>query len=206
MAEPFYVTTPIYYVNDVPHIGHAYTTIAADALARWRRLLGRRRRVPHRHRRARAEDPTGRRGPGGHAPASGPTGPASGVPGGVGAARHQQHRLHPHHRAPPRRGGAAVPPGRLRQRLHRARHLRGPLLRGLRGLLHRGRARRTATVPDPRHARSSGSPRRTTSSSCPRFERPAPRALRRASRRGAARESPQRGARLHQAAACGTSR
>src|SRR3984893_4399590 len=36
----FYVTTPIYYVNDVPHIGHAYTTITADALARWHRLLG----------------------------------------------------------------------------------------------------------------------------------------------------------------------
>ena len=37
---PFSVTTPIYYVNDVPHIGHAYTTIAADVLARWRRLWG----------------------------------------------------------------------------------------------------------------------------------------------------------------------
>jgi methionyl-tRNA synthetase len=36
----FYVTTPIYYVNDVPHIGHAYTTIAADVLARYHRLLG----------------------------------------------------------------------------------------------------------------------------------------------------------------------
>ncbi|MGH9268001.1 MAG: class I tRNA ligase family protein, partial [Acidimicrobiales bacterium] len=36
----FYVTTPIYYVNDAPHIGHAYTTVAADALARWRRLVG----------------------------------------------------------------------------------------------------------------------------------------------------------------------
>ncbi len=36
----FYVTTPIYYVNDVPHIGHAYTTVTADALARWHRLLG----------------------------------------------------------------------------------------------------------------------------------------------------------------------
>lgn len=40
MAKSFYVTTPIYYVNDVPHIGHAYTTIAADALARWKRLKG----------------------------------------------------------------------------------------------------------------------------------------------------------------------
>ena len=40
MPERFYVTTPIYYVNDVPHIGHAYTTVTADALARWHRLLG----------------------------------------------------------------------------------------------------------------------------------------------------------------------
>ncbi|MBW3561185.1 MAG: methionine--tRNA ligase [Actinobacteria bacterium] len=36
----FYITTPIYYVNDVPHLGHAYTTLAADALARFHRLLG----------------------------------------------------------------------------------------------------------------------------------------------------------------------
>ena len=33
----FYITTPIYYVNDKPHIGHAYTTIAADVLARYYR-------------------------------------------------------------------------------------------------------------------------------------------------------------------------
>ena len=38
MPSPFYITTPIYYVNDVPHIGHAYTTIAADVLARYHRL------------------------------------------------------------------------------------------------------------------------------------------------------------------------
>ncbi len=36
----FYITTPIYYVNDKPHIGHAYTTIVADTLARWRRSQG----------------------------------------------------------------------------------------------------------------------------------------------------------------------
>jgi len=36
----FYITTPIYYVNDIPHIGHSYTTIAADILARWKRLNG----------------------------------------------------------------------------------------------------------------------------------------------------------------------
>jgi len=38
MSKTFYITTPIYYVNDVPHIGHAYTTIAADVLARYHRL------------------------------------------------------------------------------------------------------------------------------------------------------------------------
>src|SRR3954468_21972965 len=38
--DRFYVTTPIYYVNDVPHLGHAYTTIVADALARYHRLRG----------------------------------------------------------------------------------------------------------------------------------------------------------------------
>ena len=40
-AGHYYVTTPIYYVNDVPHIGHAYTTLACDVLARFMRLDGR---------------------------------------------------------------------------------------------------------------------------------------------------------------------
>jgi methionyl-tRNA synthetase len=40
VSDRYYVTTPIYYVNDAPHIGHAYTTVVADALARWHRLLG----------------------------------------------------------------------------------------------------------------------------------------------------------------------
>ncbi len=40
MTKRFYVTTPIYYVNDRPHIGHAYCTVLADAAARWHRLLG----------------------------------------------------------------------------------------------------------------------------------------------------------------------
>ena len=38
--KPFYITTPIYYINARPHIGHAYTTMVADAIARSRRLLG----------------------------------------------------------------------------------------------------------------------------------------------------------------------
>ncbi len=40
MKPTYYVTTPIYYVNGAPHIGHAYTTIAADVMARWKRLDG----------------------------------------------------------------------------------------------------------------------------------------------------------------------
>ena len=39
--KPFYITTPIYYINARPHIGHAYTTMVADAVARSQRLLGR---------------------------------------------------------------------------------------------------------------------------------------------------------------------
>jgi len=40
MKQTRYVTTPIYYVNDKPHVGHAYTSVAADVLARWWRLQG----------------------------------------------------------------------------------------------------------------------------------------------------------------------
>lgn len=40
MSNKFYITTPIYYVNAQPHIGHTYTTVAADVLARFHRLLG----------------------------------------------------------------------------------------------------------------------------------------------------------------------
>lgn len=36
----FYITTPIYYVNARPHLGHAYTTIVADSMARFHKLLG----------------------------------------------------------------------------------------------------------------------------------------------------------------------
>jgi methionyl-tRNA synthetase len=39
-VKTYYVTTPIYYVNDVPHVGHAYTSIACDVLARFKRLDG----------------------------------------------------------------------------------------------------------------------------------------------------------------------
>ncbi len=38
--KTFYITTPIYYVNDIPHIGHTYTTIVADVIARYKRMRG----------------------------------------------------------------------------------------------------------------------------------------------------------------------
>ncbi|MCJ7755445.1 MAG: class I tRNA ligase family protein, partial [Thermoanaerobaculales bacterium] len=40
MSERYYITTPIYYVNDMPHIGHIYTTVMADIFARYHRLRG----------------------------------------------------------------------------------------------------------------------------------------------------------------------
>ncbi|HVN08608.1 MAG TPA: class I tRNA ligase family protein, partial [Patescibacteria group bacterium] len=40
MLSKFYFTTPIYYVNARPHIGHTYTTIVADTIARYRRMRG----------------------------------------------------------------------------------------------------------------------------------------------------------------------
>jgi methionyl-tRNA synthetase len=39
-AKTFFLTTPIYYVNDAPHLGHAYTTVAGDVLTRWHRQRG----------------------------------------------------------------------------------------------------------------------------------------------------------------------
>jgi methionyl-tRNA synthetase len=40
VSKSFYVTTPIFYVNDAPHIGHAYTEVASDVLTRWHRQRG----------------------------------------------------------------------------------------------------------------------------------------------------------------------
>ena len=40
MKDTFYITSPIYYPNDVPHIGHAYNAVAVDVIARYHRLRG----------------------------------------------------------------------------------------------------------------------------------------------------------------------
>ena len=100
----YYITTPIYYVKDAPHVGHAYTTVNADALARWHRLAGDdvfflTGTDEHGQKVARAAEEQGL------SPerVDRPAGPA--VRRGLGRSRHLQRRLHPHHRAP-------SPPGR----------------------------------------------------------------------------------------------
>ena len=45
-TEKFYITTPIYYTNGMPHIGHTYTTIVADTLRRYKKNKQRRRKFP----------------------------------------------------------------------------------------------------------------------------------------------------------------
>ena len=99
----FYITTPIYYVNDAPHVGHAYTTVNADALARWHRLIGDEvffltGTDEHGQKVARAAEEQGLTPERVDRPAGPP------VRRGVGRPRHRQRRLHPDHRTPPRAG------------------------------------------------------------------------------------------------------
>ena len=54
--KKYYITTPIYYPSDNLHIGHAYCTVAADTMARFKKLDRLRHLFPHRHGRARPED------------------------------------------------------------------------------------------------------------------------------------------------------
>ena len=163
----FYLTTPIYYINAPPHLGHAYTTIVADAMARYRRARRRRRLLPDRDGRARRQDRPGRR----RRPASRPRSLADrnskALPRRVGRARDHLRRLHPDHRAPARQGGAGDPPGALRQGRDLLRQVRRPVLLRLRALLH-GEGDRRRQVPRPPDAARSTSRRRTTSSGCRR--------------------------------------
>ena len=191
--------------NDAPHIGHAYTTVAADMLARWRRLWGDDVVFLTGTDEHGTQDPAGRRGAGHHAPGVADRDERA-LPGRVArAARHHQHDFirttEPRHK----RAVQEFLQRRLRQRRHRARHLRGPLLRGLRGLLHRGRARSTASCPIHGTAGRAGH-RGELLLPALALRGPPARPLRRASRGGAAGGQAQRGARLHQAGPRSTSR
>ncbi len=110
--KAFYLTTPIYYVNDAPHIGHAYTTTAGDVLTRWHRQRGERvwylTGVDEHGTKVQRTAEDERRHP---AAVGRPAGRGRVAPG----ARHhrrRQRRLHPHHRRPPPRRCAAVLGGR----------------------------------------------------------------------------------------------
>ena len=173
-SKAFYVTTPIYYVNDAPHIGHAYTTVAGDVLTRWHRQRGERRLVPDRHRRARPEDPA-------HAPRRTASPRRSGPTGWSRRAwkpllktdRRGQRRLHPHHRGAAHRAGRRSSCRGCTTRARLRGRLRGPLLRRLRGVQARRASCSTASgeYAGQRSARSTAgrsrcSARRTTSSGC----------------------------------------
>ena len=99
--DVFYITTPIYYPNDVPHIGHAYNAVATDLIARFHRLRGEEvfhltGTDEHGLKLQRAAEDAGHDGAG--------VGRRDGaaVARGVGPARHRVRRLHPDHRGPPR--------------------------------------------------------------------------------------------------------
>ena len=194
-GSSFYITTPIFYVNDVPHIGHAYTEVAADVLARWHRQAG--------------DDTWMLTGTDEHGQKILRTATANGVTPQEWAdklvdeawkplletvdianddfirttdERHERQR-------------AEVPAEALRRRPHLHRRVRGLLLRRLRGVQaavraragHR-RVRGPARLRDPLEARSSCCTRRTTSSACRR----SPTSCSRSTRSGPTSCSPSR--------------
>ena len=163
--DVFYITTPIYYPNDVPHIGHAYNAVATDFIARYHRLRG--EEVFH----LTGTDEHGlklqRAAEAGASPAA--SGSTRWSRGGGRSGRRLDIAYDDYIRTTEPRHEAAVAsvpatPSTKRPRRHLPRDLRGPLLRLVRGLLHRGRAPRRRALPDPRDARSSAWSRRTTSS------------------------------------------
>ena len=205
-GTPFYVTTPIYYVNDAPHIGHAYTTVAADVLARWRRLRG--------------DDVLFLTGTDEHGLKIQRAAEAHGVtPAGVGR---------PHAARVPRRVGRAstsptttssAPPspatsGRCRSSCSASTTTatssstptRASTASRCEALLHRGRARRRQLLPDPRtagRARHRGElllpALHATSTACSTY-------YDRASRGGAARRASATRCSASSGRACATSR
>ena len=161
-AKAFYLTTPIYYVNDAPHIGHAYASTAGDVATRWHRQRG--------------EDVWFLTGVDEHgtkverAAAAGGVTPQEWVDRLVADSwlpvleHHQrgQRRLHPHDGAPAQGARPAVLGGRARQRLRLLLDVRGSVLRRLRGVQaprrpgrRRGRVRGPAGLPGARPPRGA---------------------------------------------------
>ena len=203
----FYVTTPIYYVNAAPHLGHAYTTIAADVLAR--------------HHRQRGEDVFFLTGTDEHGEPVALAAEREGVT--PERARRPQRRALPGARAAARRvrttsssarptrehvaQGPGGPAARPRQRPRLRGHVRGLVLPALRGLQDRARDRAEGnTCPIHKIPLDARAARRTGSSACRAFQEPLERALRRAPRLRPPRVRYNEALVVHRRAACRTSR
>ena len=109
------MTTPIYYVNAEPHLGHAYTTIVGDALTRWHRLMGEHVKFltgtdEHGLKIQRAAEAAGK-SPQQFTDEIAPT-----FAHAWERLEHRQRRLHPHDRAAPPAGRARVAAALLRRR------------------------------------------------------------------------------------------
>ncbi len=185
-AKAFYVTTPIYYVNDAPHLGHAYTTVAGDVLTRWHRQRGEKvwyltGTDEHGQKIMRTAEANGVTP---QAWADKPVARHGGLAAPVGAPRHRERRLHPHHAEAAHRPRPGVRAGPVRQGRDLQGRLRGPVLRGLRGVQapgraarRRGRVRGPEAVLHPQEA--GGDPQRgELLLQAQRVQREAPRALR----------------------------
>ena len=143
-----YLTTPIYYINGPPHLGHAYTTIVADTMARYRRLAGDdvfflTGTDEHGDKIAQAAAKAG------ETPADPRRPELEGVPRSVGRARDHLRRLHPDDRAAARRAWSRP----ILQRLFDEgrdllRQVRRAVLLRVRALLH-GEGDRRRQVPRP---------------------------------------------------------
>ncbi len=150
--ETFYITTPIYYVNDLPHIGHIYTTVVADTIARYKRMRGFDVRFltgtdEHGQKMERSARLARRRAQG-----AGRRGRAP-LPRAVAAPRDHERRLHPDDRGAPPRGRPRADRAHAGQGRHLQGVVRGVVLLGVRGVLPRDAARQ-------RHVPGPGAPRR----------------------------------------------
>ena len=153
-GEPYYLTTPIYYVNGEPHLGHAYTTIAADVATRHARRCGADAFFltgtdEHGAKVAQAAAAAGVSPEG-----SGPTRSPSASASWRATIEADERLLHPHDRSRARGVRAALRRAHARARRPLRGHLLGPLLHGLRGLLQRGRPDRRRAAPSTAPCRS----------------------------------------------------
>ena len=197
----YYITTPIYYVKDAPHVGHAYTTVNADALARWHRLIGDdvfflTGTDEHGQKVARAAEEQGLAPPE-WTDRLAPRFASAWADLDISNDDFIRTTEPRHHEAVQQFLGRIYENGYIYKDIYR-----GPVLRALRAVLRRGRADRRQPVPDPPHA--GGAPRGGELLLPPeRLRAAAHRLVRGQPRRGGSRVEAQRGPQLHQGRAPG---